>query len=70
MTESDVDIKTPDGVADGYFVHPSSGSAPAVLIWTDIMGLRPAFKMMAKRLAESGYAVLAPNPSIGARKRP
>ncbi len=52
-----------------YFVHPSQRSAPAVLIWTDIMGLRPAFKTMAKRLAESGYAVLAPNPYYRARKR-
>ena len=70
VTESNVGIKTPDGVADSYFVHPSSGSAPAVLIWTDIMGLRPAFKMMAKRLAESGYAVLAPNPFYRSQKAP
>ena len=62
VTESDVLIKTPDGTADGYFVHPASGTAPAVLVWPDIFGLRPAFRQMGKRLAESGYAVLVVNP--------
>ncbi len=62
VTESEVEIKTPDGTADGYFVHPTKGSHPGVLMWTDIGGLRPAFRQMAKRLAESGYSVLVPNP--------
>jgi carboxymethylenebutenolidase len=62
VAESDVKITTPDGVADCYFVHPAAGKHPAVLIWPDIMGLRPAFRMMAKRLAESGYSVLVVNP--------
>lgn len=62
VTQSYVSIKTPDGVADAYFVHPSSGQHPAVLIWPDILGLRPAFEMMGKRLAESGYSVLVVNP--------
>ncbi len=57
-----VDIKTPDGVADAYFVHPKKGRHPGVLIWPDIFGLRPAFEQMATRLAESGYAVLVINP--------
>ena len=61
-TGTDVDIKTPDGVADAYFVHPAKGKFPGVLIWPDIFGLRPAFKQMATRLAESGYAVLVINP--------
>ena len=60
--EKDVEIKTPDGTADGYFVHPSTGSAAAVLIWPDIFGLRPAMRTMAKRLASSGYSVLVVNP--------
>ncbi len=59
---ADVDIKTPDGVADAYFVHPAQGRSPAVLIWPDIFGVRPTFKDMATRLAESGYAVLVINP--------
>lgn len=58
----EVEIKTPAGIADAYFVHPAKGRHPAVLIWPDIFGLRPAFKDMAKRLAESGYAVLVVNP--------
>lgn len=70
VTESDVEIKTPDGVADAYFVHPTTGAHPGVLIWADAMGLRPAFQQMAKRLAESGYSVLAPNPFYRAKKAP
>ena len=58
----DVAIKTPDGTVDGYFVAPATGKHPAVLVWPDIYGLRPAFRQMANRLAESGYAVLAVNP--------
>ena len=62
VTEMDVEITTPDGVADAYFVHPSSGQHPGVLVWPDILGLRPAFRAMGKRLAESGYSVLVVNP--------
>src|SRR5580704_9395012 len=61
VTESDVSVKTPDGTADCYFVHPASGTAPGVLVWPDIFGLRPAFRMMGTRLAESGYSVLVVN---------
>jgi carboxymethylenebutenolidase len=67
---ADVDIKTPDGVADAYFVHPLKGKFPAVLIWPDIFGLRPAFKQMATRLAESGYAVLVINPFYRTQRAP
>jgi len=70
VTESDVTIKTPDGTADAYFVHPASGTAPGVLMWPDIFGLRPAFRQMGKRLAESGYAVLVVNPFYRTRKAP
>ena len=62
VTESDVEVTTPDGVADGYFVHPSSGQHPAVIVWPDILSLRPAFRTMGKRLAQSGYSVLVVNP--------
>jgi carboxymethylenebutenolidase len=54
-------IKTPDGTCDAYFVHGAKPSA-AVLIWPDILGLRPAFRQMGKRLAEAGYTVLVVNP--------
>jgi carboxymethylenebutenolidase len=70
VTESDVTITTPDGVADAYFVHPSTGTAPGVLVWPDIFGLRPAFRQMGKRLAESGYAVLVVNPFYRTKKAP
>ena len=70
VTESDVNVTTPDGTADCYFVHPASGTAPGVLIWPDIFGLRPAFRQMGKRLAESGYAVLVVNPFYRVKKAP
>src|SRR5437870_526760 len=70
VTESDVNVKTPDGTADCYFVHPASGTAPGVLVWPDIFGLRPAFRQMSKRLAEAGYAVLVVNPFYRVKKAP
>src|SRR5213083_952476 len=70
VTESDVSVKTPDGTADCYFVHPASGTAPGVLVWPDIFGLRPAFRQMGKRLAESGYSVLVVNPFYRGKKAP
>ena len=70
VTESDVSVTTPDGTADCYFVHPASGSAAAVLMWPDIFGLRPAFRQMGKRLAESGYSVLVVNPFYRTKKAP
>src|SRR5437870_4838359 len=70
VTESEVNVMTPDGTADCYFVHPASGTAPGVLVWPDIFGLRPAFRQMGKRLAESGYSVLVVNPFYRIKKAP
>src|SRR6202047_1120418 len=70
VTESDVSVTTPDGTADCYFVHPASGTAAGVLVWPDIFGLRPAFRQMGKRLAESGYSVLVVNPFYRQMKAP
>src|SRR5512147_1323714 len=70
VTESDVNVKTPDGTADCYFVHPATGTAPGVLVWPDIFGLRPSFRNMGKRLAESGYSVLVVNPFYRKQKAP
>lgn len=61
VTGRAVTIDTPDGAAQAYFAAPVTGRHPAILVWPDIMGLRPAFEGMASRLAESGYAVLAVN---------
>lgn len=68
VTESEVNVTTPDGVADCYFVHPATGAAPGVLVWPDIFGLRPAFRQMGKRLAEAGYSVLVVNPFYRTKK--
>src|SRR4029453_15300765 len=68
VTDSEVSVKTPDGTADCYFVHPATGTAAGVLLWPDIFGLRPAMRQMGKRLAESGYSVLVVNPFYRAKK--
>ena len=70
VSESEVVVTTPDGSADCYFVHPASGTAPGVLLWPDIFGLRPAMRQMGKRLAESGYSVLVVNPFYRTKKAP
>jgi carboxymethylenebutenolidase len=70
VTESEVNVKTPDGTADCYFVHPAAGTAPGVVLWPDIFGLRPAMRQMGKRLAESGYSVLVVNPFYRVKKAP
>lgn len=62
VVEQDVMVETPDGEADCYFVHPASGNHAGVIVWPDIVSIRPAFRMMGKRLAESGYSVLVVNP--------
>jgi len=66
----DVTITTADGKADAYFVAPATGRHPGVLVWPDVMGLRPAFRQMADRLAQSGYAVLVVNQFYRSTKSP
>jgi carboxymethylenebutenolidase len=70
VVEENVEITTPDGVADAAYIHPSSGSHPGVLIWTDAFGLRPSFRAMARRLAADGYSVLVPNPFYRVERAP
>jgi carboxymethylenebutenolidase len=70
VVQRDVMVKTPDGMSDCTFVAPAKGKHPGVLIWPDIFGLRPAMQQMAKRLAESGYAVLVVNPFYRSAKAP
>lgn len=70
VRESDVTVTTPDGEADCYLVHPSTGKHPAVIVWPDALGLRPAFRAMGKRLAQSGYTVLVVNPFYRQAKAP
>src|SRR4029079_9255383 len=70
VTESEFSVMTPDGMADCYFVHPASGTAPAVLVWPDIFGLRPAFRTMGKRLAQTGDCVLSVYAFSSVKKAP
>ena len=62
VVEDDVSVPTPDGESDCYFVRPASGAHAGVIVWPDIVSIRPAFRAMGKRLAESGYSVLVVNP--------
>jgi carboxymethylenebutenolidase len=63
IVETNVEIKTPDGMCDAAFIHPAAGRHAAVIIWPDAFGLRPSMRDMGKRLAmENGYSVLVVNP--------
>ena len=62
VTGEDLSVETPDGQADCYFTRPAAGAHAGVIVWPDILGLRPAFRAMGDRLASSGYAVLVVNP--------
>src|SRR6266850_1981490 len=70
ITETDVEIKTPDGTCDAAFIHPKSGSHPGVLIWPDAFGLRPSMRAMGRRIAAEGYSVVVPNPFYRISKAP
>jgi carboxymethylenebutenolidase len=70
VVETTVDIKTPDGTCDAAFIHPPTGSHPAVIIWPDAFGLRPSLREMGRRLAGSGYSVLVVNPFYRVAKAP
>jgi carboxymethylenebutenolidase len=70
VVESDVQVKTPDGVCDAAFIHPASGSYPGVIIWPDAFGLRPVLRDIGKRIAAEGYSVLVPNPFYRVAKAP
>jgi len=65
-----VEVKTPDGVCDATFIHPTAGSHPAVLIWPDAFGLRPSMVDIGKRISAEGYSVLVPNPYYRMTKAP
>ena len=70
VVETEVTVRTPDGTCDAAFIHPASGAYPGVIIWADALGLRPAMRDMAKRLAADGYSVLVPNPFYRVSKAP
>jgi carboxymethylenebutenolidase len=70
LVEGMVSVPTPDGTCDAFFVHPAKGRHPGVVMWPDIAGLRDAKKVMARRLAAAGYAVLVVNQYYRTAKAP
>jgi carboxymethylenebutenolidase len=59
---SKVDIKTRDGTCPSYVYRPTgSGPWPAVLVFMDGLGIRPAMLEIGERLATHGYFVLLPD---------
>jgi carboxymethylenebutenolidase len=70
VVETDVSVKTPDGMCDAAFIHPTTGSHPGVIIWPDAFGLRPSMRDIGKRIAAEGYSVLVPNPFYRLAKAP
>ena len=71
VVETNVQVTTPDGVADAVFLYPTSGgSHPGVLVWPDAFGLRPVMRDIGKRIAAEGYSVLVPNPFYRVAKAP
>ena len=71
VVQKDVDVPMASGVADSALFYPEGkGRWPAVLVWTDILGLRPVFREMGQRLAAQGYVVLVPNPFYRNAKAP
>jgi carboxymethylenebutenolidase len=71
VVEKDVNVPMASGVSDSALFYPEgTGPWPAVLVWTDILGLRPVFREMGSRLAAQGYVVLVPNPFYRNKKAP
>jgi carboxymethylenebutenolidase len=71
VVEKDVNVPMASGVSDSALFYPEgTGTWPAVLVWTDILGLRPVFRQMGRRLAAEGYVVLVPNPFYRNAKAP
>jgi carboxymethylenebutenolidase len=62
LVEDAVSFAAPGGEFDGVFIYPAGVASPAVILWPDIAGLRPAKLAMGRRLALAGYAVLVANP--------
>ena len=71
VMEKDVNVPMASGVSDSALFYPEGkGPWPGVLVWTDILGLRPVFREMGRRLAAEGYVVLVPNPFYRNAKAP
>jgi carboxymethylenebutenolidase len=61
-TRSEIQLETPDGPCTTEVLVPEgNGSWPAVLVFFDAAGLRPAQTRIAERIAQGGYVVLQPD---------
>src|SRR4051812_9013824 len=71
MREETIEIRTPDGIADGFLNRPAAGgSAPGVIMLTDIGGIREVTRKLAQRVADQGFVVLSPNAYYRAGRPP
>jgi carboxymethylenebutenolidase len=62
MTMSRVEIKTSSGICPSYVYRPAApGPWPAVLVYMDGLGIRPAILEIGETLAAHGYYVLLPD---------
>ncbi len=66
-----VDVPAADGVADAFLTRPADGGPhPAVVLYMDAYGIRPALERHAERLAAHGFCVLVPNVFYRHRRSP
>jgi carboxymethylenebutenolidase len=70
VVEKDVNVPMASESDSALFYPEGKGQWPAVLVWADILGPRPVFREMGRRLATGGYAVLVPNPFYRDAKAP
>jgi carboxymethylenebutenolidase len=62
MRERTDDLRTDDGVMRCHTYDPGDGNRhPAVVVYMDAFGVRPALLSMAQRLALAGYVVALPD---------
>jgi carboxymethylenebutenolidase len=61
MTTRTERVHTPDGDLDAHVAIPASGSGPGMLLIQEIFGVNDYLKDAARRLADLGYVVLAPD---------
>src|SRR4051812_21890523 len=62
MTQKQITLEAPDGNCEVYVSTPDGkGSWPAVIVYPDGMGVRPAMREIADRIAQWGYFVMLPD---------
>jgi carboxymethylenebutenolidase len=62
MRHEQVTIRTVDGDCPTHIIIPAGGGPfPAVIVYMDAGGIRPAMIEIAQRLAEAGYIALLPD---------